>query len=104
MLFKAPIISDLFLSSWQHTIEQSVKFLKESVIFGANMKLSQLKAGMHFGVIIVWMMMCFAISLIICLEAYLRSSQISMMDHLKCFTCNAPSDVFDWFLNTLLLF
>ena len=82
MFFKAPIISDLFLSSWQHTIEQSVYFLKGFVISGANVKLSQLKAGMHFGVIIVWMMMCFARGLIICLEAYLRSSQTSMMDHL----------------------
>ena len=82
MFFKAPVILDLFLSSWQHKIEQSVKFLKESVISGANIKMSRLKAGMYFGAIIVWMMMCFARGLIICLEAYLKSSQTSMMDHL----------------------
>ena len=57
-LFKAPVISDLFLSSCQHTPEQSIKFYKDPVISGANIQLSRLKAGMHLGVIIVWLMMC----------------------------------------------
>ena len=48
MFFKAPIISDLFLSSWQHTIEQSVYFLKGFVISGANAKIEPTKSWNAF--------------------------------------------------------
>ena len=112
--FKTPVISDLFLSSCQHTPEQSIKFYKDPVISGANIQLSRLKAGMHLGVIIVWLMMCFARGLIDCLEAYLEPSQTPMMalfllnskqaKTFNYFRKKALSDMFDWFSNTLLFF
>ena len=112
--FKTPVISDLFLLSCQHTPEQSIKFYKDPVNSGANIQLSRLKAGMHLGVIIVWLMMRFARGLIDCLEAYLEPSQTAMMalfllnskqaKTFNYFRKKAPSGMFDWFSNTLLFF
>ena len=112
--FKTPVISHLFLSSCQHTPGQSIKFYKDPVISGANIQLSRLKAGMHLGVIIVWLMMRFARGLIDCLEAYLEPSQTAMMalfllnskqaKTFNYFRKKAPSGMFDWFSNTLLFF
>ena len=112
--FKTPVISHLFLSSCQHTPEQSIKFYKDPVISGANIQLSRLKAGMHLGVIFVWLMMCSARGLIDCLEAYLERSQTPMMalfllnskqeKTFNYFRKKALSDMFDWFSNTLLFF
>ena len=112
--FKTPVISHLFLSSCQHTPGQSIKFYKDPVISGANIQLSRLKAGMHLGVIFVWLMMCSARGLIDCLEAYLERIQTPMMalfllnskqeKTFNYFRKKALSDMFDWFSNTLLFF